>query len=226
MAQNRSAAVMQQRVEAADSLDFFPTPPWATRALVEHVLVPTRWPKFVLSAARCWEPACGQGDMLRPLRETFGEVFGSDIKEYAGEQAARCDFLIPWDCPPASASFQWVITNPPFRLAAQFIERGLDVAADGVAMLVRQAFLEGEERYLSLWSVHPPAIVAPFAERVPMFRGRLDPEGSTATAYCWLVWDKRLRRPRPEVCWIPPCRSQLERRGDYRGPPPEPGTLL
>ena len=33
-----STAVMARRVEAPDSLDFFPTPPWATRALVEHVL--------------------------------------------------------------------------------------------------------------------------------------------------------------------------------------------
>lgn len=33
MAQNRSHAVMSQRVEAHDSLDHFPTPPWATRAL-------------------------------------------------------------------------------------------------------------------------------------------------------------------------------------------------
>ena len=33
MAQNTSTAVMARRAEAPDSLDFFPTPPWATRAL-------------------------------------------------------------------------------------------------------------------------------------------------------------------------------------------------
>ena len=38
MTQNRSHAVMQQRHEAHDSLDDFPTPPWATRALMECVL--------------------------------------------------------------------------------------------------------------------------------------------------------------------------------------------
>ena len=36
--QNTSHAVMAQRVEPKDSADDFPTPPWATRALVEHVL--------------------------------------------------------------------------------------------------------------------------------------------------------------------------------------------
>jgi hypothetical protein len=36
--QNTSHAVMAQRNEAKDSLDDFPTPPWATRTLLEHVI--------------------------------------------------------------------------------------------------------------------------------------------------------------------------------------------
>ena len=38
MEQNTSHAVMAQRHESLDSLDDFPTPPWATRALLEHVI--------------------------------------------------------------------------------------------------------------------------------------------------------------------------------------------
>ena len=37
--QNTSHAVMAQRAELKNSLDDFPTPPWATRALVQHVIV-------------------------------------------------------------------------------------------------------------------------------------------------------------------------------------------
>ncbi len=37
MSQNRSSAVMQQRSEPPDSLDDFPTPPWATRAICEFL---------------------------------------------------------------------------------------------------------------------------------------------------------------------------------------------
>lgn len=59
----------------------------------------------------------------------------------------------------------------------------------------------------------PPTIVAPFVERIPMFRGRIDPTGSSATSYTWLVWIKGIN-PRP-VVWIPPCRKALERAGDY-----------
>ena len=47
-----------------------------------------------------------------------------------------------------------------------------------------------------------------------MHKGRLAPEGSTATAYCWLVWIDGLG-PETQFEWIAPCRKRLEREGDY-----------
>lgn len=38
MSQNKSTAVMQQRHEAINILDYYPTPPWATRAFMREVL--------------------------------------------------------------------------------------------------------------------------------------------------------------------------------------------
>ena len=55
MAQNTSHAVMAQRTESPDSLDDFPTPPWATRAFVEHVL----GGKASTGGLHVLEPACG-----------------------------------------------------------------------------------------------------------------------------------------------------------------------
>jgi hypothetical protein len=75
--QNTSHAVMAQRSEAADSPDDFPTPPWATRALCEHLL-----PKHKLAKQTCLEPACGRGHMVRPLREYFGAVDAADAYHY------------------------------------------------------------------------------------------------------------------------------------------------
>ncbi len=204
MSQNTSHAVMAQRVEARDSLDFFPTPPWATRALLEWL---GERPGFRSSV---WEPACGAGDMARPLAEHFGQVIASDVHDY-GFGDVR-DFLWPGPAEPVD----WVITNPPFRLALEFVERAHQVARVGIAMLVRTAFLEGGERYERLFSKTPPSEILQFAERVPMFRGRLDASGSTATAYCWLAW-RYLKRPAPvtEFHWLPPCRKRLERSADY-----------
>src|SRR3546814_16199396 len=96
------------------------------------------------------------------------------------------DFLFPtrprlfdW----SDEKIDWVITNPPFRLAAQFINRAIEVAQEGVAMLVRTSLIEGVGRYNTLFGKRPPAIVAPFAERVPMFKGRIDPKGPTSPSY-------------------------------------------
>lgn len=208
MSQNTSTAVMQRRHEPHDSLDFFPTPPWATRALCEYLSQIQ-----LLSTKRVWEPACGEGHMLRPLSEYFELVYGSDIAPY-GHGAVR-DFLFPGDEPV----FDWIITNPPFRLADEFVHTAIDRAREGVAILVRSAFLEGIGRYSELFSKRKPSAILQFTERVAMVKGKLDETASSATAYSWIVWRCRPHKPGaasvPVFIWIPPCRRKLERVGDY-----------
>ena len=63
--QNTSHAVMAQRAEAFDSLDDFPTPPWATRALIEHVL----GGRDQVASLSCFEPACGESSPSAPPDE-------------------------------------------------------------------------------------------------------------------------------------------------------------
>ena len=146
--------------------------------------------------------------MVRPLAEYFRLVHASDVHDYGCGYEVQ-DFL--W---PSNQSADWIIVNPPFRLGCDFALTALDRAKVGVAMLVRTAFLESIGRYERLFSHHRPEVLQ-FTERVPMFKGRLDPKGSTATAYCWLVWAS----PRPGgMHWIPPCRKALERPGDYEAP--------
>jgi hypothetical protein len=211
MSQNTSHAVMAQRAEPADSFDLFPTPPWATRALCECLA-----PQFDLRRRRAWEPACGLGHMTRPLSEYFELVYGSDVVDYG--TGAQRDFLFPGDEP----AFDWIITNPPFKLAEEFAHTAIDRATEGVALLVRIAFLESVGRYAKLFAKRPPRTILQFTERVPMHKGRLVENGSTATAYCWLIWLCRPHHPTPSdstsFCWIPPCRRSLERAGDYDEP--------
>lgn len=209
MSQNTSHAVMAQRAEPNDSLDFFPTPLWATRALCQYLLAGD--PN--LAAKRAWAPACGQGHMARALSEYFELVYSSDAHSY-GAGAVR-DFLFPGDEP----AFDWIITNPPFRLAEQFAHAMIERATLGCAILVRTTFLEGVGRYRNLFSQRKPSAILQFTERVPMHKGRVEENGSTATAYCWIVWHCRPHRPDaagvPAMVWIPPCRRDLELPGDY-----------
>ncbi|MAW99545.1 MAG: methyltransferase [Sphingomonas sp.] len=197
---------MQQRSEAHDSLDDFPTPPWATRALCEWL---RDLHNGTLRLLTCREPAANRGHMVAPLREYFGPVLASDVHDY-GAGFPVADFLFP---APLS-TVDWTITNPPFRLAEQFIGRALEISRVGVAMIVRTAFLEGAGRYERLFSQTPPSDILQFAERVVMHKGRLAPEGSSATAYAWLIWIKGCQDT-TRLRWIAPCRKRLERASDY-----------
>ncbi|TGN90959.1 methyltransferase [Bradyrhizobium yuanmingense] len=196
---------MSGRVEPDDSLDYFPTPPFATRALIELVFAHL---KLVVKHASAREPACGEGHIAEVLAEYFARVFASDIHAYGYGDVQ--DFLDEH----TSQTADWFITNPPFgELAESFLLRMLQLARVGVAIFVRLQWLEGEGRYERIFSKTPPTLVAFFTERVPLCKGRWDPEGGTATAYLWLVW-VRGRKPQAPF-WIPPiARKTLTRPDD------------
>ncbi len=201
-------SIMASREQSKESLDYFPTPPWATRALMNDVL-----PHLGVSIAdaRIWEPACGEGHMSGVLAEYSNDVLASDVASYGkdGRQPpawiGKIDFLDDAVRPPEPAA-DWIITNPPFgELTLPFVSAALSRAQRGVAMFVRQQWLEGGERYVELFRDRPPTLYAQFAERVNLCAGKWDPFGSTATAYCWLVWVRDVA-PQP-VFWIPPGRK-------------------
>lgn len=157
----------------------------------------------------CLEPACGAGHMAKTLAEYFGSVSASDIFPYGyGDVKDFLDFDEP------SERFDWVITNPPFKYAEEFINKALSISNRGVAMLVRTVFIESVGRYDRIFSKNPPQKFAQFSERVPMVKGRLDKKASTATGYSWIVWEKNIASD-PRLVWVPPCRKSLERDEDY-----------
>lgn len=196
-----STAVMQRRHEPSDSLDDFPTPPWATRALCEFIdrnLIATK-------ACTCREPSANRGYMARTLEEYFKSVDASDVHDYGSGYPVK-DFLTD-----EFKRVDWTITNPPFKLATEFINKGLKTSTHGVAVLLRIAFLEGKKRYEELFSERPPAYVLQFVERVPMVKGRYDPNVSSATAYAWFIWDPYfdVSENDTRLYWIPPCKERL-----------------
>ena len=201
--QNTTHAVMAQR-DPRDryALDDFPTPPWAVRALVEHVIG-----KDSVLRRTCLEPACGRGYMARTLQEYFKTVEATDVFDYG--YGGVSDFMTCGRQP-----YDWIITNPPFRLSERFILRARELASIGVAMLTRTSFIESVGRHRRLFKPYPPSLVAQFTERVPMVKGRIDGNASTATSYCWIVWSGPAGSG-TVLKWIPPCRKWLERPGDY-----------
>jgi len=212
---NGARSVMASRVDRDDhALDYYPTPPWATRALFEHVI-----PRIGFADLRfdgVWEPACGEGHMLKVIEEYIDRVDGSDIHDYGGMGTdSIIDFVESHDLD--HIKYDWIITNPPFKdkLTERFVLRALDLAQVGVAMFVRSQWaVEGVWRYEHIFRDRPPTVEAFFTERVPLSVGRWDPDGGTATAYCWLVW-VRDRAPL-SLFRIPPGQREALSRPDDR----------
>lgn len=176
---------MASRQPTDDDVDFFPTPPWGGRAGAELIK------RLDPLAQSVWEPACGAGHLVHALQGYFHQVFASDAYPYDGN--AILDFT---GADLTGRHADWVVSNPPFALLAEFIRRAYAQSTRGVAMLMRAAALESVGRHSLLYSECPLTIFAPFTERLPMGKGRWDPDLSSAAFYAWFIWLKPELQPR------------------------------
>lgn len=215
-----SYAVRARRIEPADSLDDFPTPPWAARALIEYGLkprgdmLPLGLPPVDRMSA--WEPAVNRGHLARGLEGSFRTVIKSDVYDY-GVGAQRMDFRAA-----AGVQCDFVVTNPPFNLGVEFLEKAMAVSRHGCALLLRSSWIEGGARDKVFGRI-PPSLILQFSGRVPLIKGYISEKATTATAYAWFVFvngyaDTRHRRIPAEA------RKLLTRPGDY--PPYEEQARL
>ena len=166
--------------------DFFPTPKWATFALIDNE-------KF---NGDIWECACGDGAMSVVLEETGRNVFSSDLYE-RGYGEAGINFL------EAGRPADNIITNPPYNCAEGFVKIGVELARNKFALLLRLAFLEGANRARTIFSQVPPSCVWVFSERITFYPAGAERKGSGTTAYAWYVWDKNAQG-RTELKWFKP----------------------
>jgi hypothetical protein len=155
-----------------DGADFYPTPRWATFALLDNE-------EFV---GEVWEPACGDGAMSDVI-EKFCPVFSSDLYD-RGYGKTGVDFLT------TDLRSENVITNPPYNSAEGFVRAGIEKTTRKFALLLRLAFLEGAGRQKSVFSQTPPSRVWVFSERITFYPAGAVQKGSGTTAYAWFVWDK------------------------------------
>jgi hypothetical protein len=204
-------SVMAQRLLPPDAIEFFATPPWATRALFEHVLPHIGVDPRTIQTA--WDPMCGQGHMTGVMEEYIPGVTRSDIFDY-GIGASVIDYFDTM-YGDNNVRTQWTIMNPPFRPALEAVLRALTLSEFGVCVLLRTAWIEGGDRYKRLFRDNPPTLFVPFVERVPMVEGRWDPDATTATSYSWFIFAKGMRPMAP--FWIPPgCAKSLTKPDDRR----------
>lgn len=165
--------------------DFYPTPPEATEAL----LAKERFDGSI------WEPACGDGAISKVLQARGYDVISTDLVD-RGFGASRVDFLME-----SQAMAPNIVTNPPFKYVAPFLRQAVSLSTGKVAMLLRLACLEGQNRR-KIYEASPLARVWVFAGRITIWRNGI--EGSHAggmTAFAWFVWDHSHKGP-PTLGWL------------------------
>ncbi len=162
-----------KRFADLDGADFFPTPAWATYALIDN----ERFHQEI------WESACGNGAMSEILETTGSRVISSDLFD-RGYGEAGVDFL------SSKRKAANIVTNPPYNAAEGFVRSGLRGASSKFALLLRLAFLEGANRQRTIFSEAPPSRVWVFSERITFYPAGAKRAGSGTTAYAWFVWDK------------------------------------
>jgi len=211
-----SSAVMQQRTEPMTSFDYFPTPLWATRAIMEKMHAHIDQDDLI------YDPGCGEGHMVRALKEKYKNVICSDIQDFG--YGATADYLDD----ETDGACDWTFMNPPFKYGLDFILKALKHSRKGVCVLARSSLTEGQKRYRELFRPFPHTYKYQFVERVVISKGRVRNPSvkyycvkaqkwkfpTTATNYCWLVWVRK-NNHEPLYRFIEPSRLRLEKAGDY-----------
>ncbi len=174
-----------KRFADLDGPDYFPTPAWATHALMDNE-------RF---QGEIWEPACGNGAMSEVLASKGNPVISSDLYD-RGYGEAGVDFLT------AKRKAANIVTNPPYNSAEGFVEAGLVKAHSKFALLLRLAFLEGANRQRTIFTKRAPARVWVFSERITFYPAGAVQKGTGTTAYAWFVWDKEASGT--ELRWFEP----------------------
>jgi len=178
-------APTMKRTADLDGPDFYPTPAWATHAMLE----------VETFDGPIWEPACGDGAMADVLRQRGHEVAASDLYD-RGHGETGLDFLT------ADRRVANIVSNPPYHSAEGFIAAALRQADSKVAFLLRLAFLEGASRGAGLFKTSPPSRIHVFSERVTFAPAGVTLTNGGTSAYAWYIWDQAASGP-TTLSWIP-----------------------
>jgi predicted RNA methylase len=138
------------------------------------------------------EPACGDGHISEVLKEYYPnqEIISTDLV-YRDYGEGNIDFITH----DYERKFDNVITNPPFSLAKEFVEKGLELSNDKVIMLLKIQFLESSKRKEFLIN-SPLKYIYVFSERQSTLKDGLElnplnnKPWSTTLLLAWFVWEK------------------------------------
>jgi len=186
--------------------DAYCSPLWTVRRLIENSNADhdPDGPRLLEVDGPWLEPGAGEGHIIRAVRE-----FRPELRFTAVDVREECSTLlkrlgnIQVHCP--RDFFNWTIrsrqkytvtiTNPPFRLALEFIECAMRVTTHAVIMLLRFNFLGSEKRH-PFFREHMPHRAYLLPNRPPFTADG----GTDSIEYAWYVW--LLDQPPAQRCEV------------------------
>lgn len=187
------------------SYDFYATDPIAVQKLLH---------KYSINGSEILEPCVGNGNIANTINKFYNNkpnITGIDIVDRGYPNTIVHDYLT-WE---TDKKFDCIITNPPYSLAKEFVEKSIPLLNDGydedgypngqLIMFLKIQFLEGIKRK-ELFEKYPPKYIYVFRNRMATWNNGepLDPNGkrwATTMCHAWFVWEKG-SMTEPIVRWL------------------------
>lgn len=169
--------------------DYYATHPLSTKAILlkEEIFYPAL------------EPSCGEGHISKLLN---GDVTSNDLI-YRGYGNGGIDFL-GW-CP--DRKYKTIITNPPFSLFTEFMEKSINIATKKVLLFGKLQALEGKKRADKMEKTPLKCVYVFKSRQQPLRNGSNIDEltgkkmASSTMAFAWFVWEIEYRGE-PIIKWL------------------------
>ena len=202
--------------------DLYQTPPSLTQEIINREMKDELKGSFIL------EPACGFNAIVNVLKDNgFYNIDHTDLawgKDLNVKRVQGIDFFKLNDdkynfymyedfnkkiefsyCEYEFIKYQYVITNPPYSLAKEFVLNAKKICRKKIIMLLKLDFLHGQNRLEELWRDKEfPLKKVYVLSRYPMLKDTVRDDGKFNTGmqtYGWYVWEKEYKG-NPEIEWI------------------------
>ena len=183
--------------------DYYATPFNATEALLNAL----NESGDTLSGDLILEPSAGEGHIVKVLKDfyPYNEIVANDIAYRSSRLGIDVNGGINFLNYEPHRKYDTIITNPPFALAQEFIEKALTLTNRRVIMFAKIQLLEGDKRR-KMFDNSPLKYVYVFSKRVnPLRNGEATDENgkpwASTMCFAWFVWDLEYEGE-PIIRWL------------------------
>lgn len=178
-----------------EAYEYYATPAKPVHQLLRDVRLP---------GGRWLEPGAGSGSIIRAVNQVRQDVAWTAVELQQRmerrliKSGANTVMIGNFLRMPISGGFDLALGNPPFSLAAHFLDNAMHLANQAI-LLLRLNWLGSSTRRRWVFERYGEPDLFVLAER-PSFVG----QGTDATDYAWMRWKRGGQEGRTKIIWGKP----------------------